>query len=379
MTMRALLITPTLPAATGNGLSMRAGMWLEALARRFDTDVTVAALFQSPSSAPAFTEGLASNVDMLWGTLPQRPGVPRLVPEPDDASRAIIRERIAGADVVVALRLYVAQLAGPAHDLGIPVVIDLDDLDWVREERLGDHAEAQAYRNHAARVLDHATVVTTASRQENGAGADVHSPAPWMHVPNGVREPELRPDDRPDVDLLFVSTLGYRPNADGAAWLVHEVLPRLPGVTAALIGAGATPEVQLLAGPGVTIAADVPEIHSWYRRARVCVVPIHAGSGTRTKLPEAWAHGKPIVTTTIGAEGIDVEGAALIADDAESFARACEQLLTDASLARQLTAAGTQRYREDHTLERAIECADAALHIALRTTGRSLPPLRVRM
>lgn len=373
MTMRALLITPTVPSATGNGLSMRAGTWLEALSRRFDTDVAVASLFRSHDSAEAFTASLAARTDMLWGTLPQRPGVPRLVPEPDEPSSAILRERIAGAGIVVVLRLYVAGLARPARDLGVPVVVDLDDLDWVREERLGHDEEARAYRDHADRVLGIASVVTTASAADARAGTSVGQP--WMHVPNGVREPGAgdRPDDTPGIDLLFVATLGYWPNADGAAWLAQEVMPLLPGVTAAIVGAAPAADTQALAGPRITVAGDVPDVTPWYRRSRVCVVPIHAGAGTRTKIPEAWAHGRPVVTTTLGAEGIDVDGAALVADDAASFASACARLLADEGLARELAARGAERMREEHAFERAVERADAAIAAALGTAGRSLP------
>lgn len=376
MSARALLITPVMPSATGNGLSMRAGMWLSALAGRFDVDVAVASLFAPHDSAPTFTASLAHSVHMLSGTLAQAPGVPRPVPTLDERSDEVLRDLMARADVIVVFRLYLAGFTASHPD--VPVVLDLDDLDWVREERLGDMVEAQAYRAYAAAMLPRATVATTACDADDTSA--IESGHTWMHVPNGVRSPLQHDDDAtpPDIDLLFVATLGYWPNVHAATWLVHEVVPRLPGVTVAIVGAAPAPEVLALAGPAVTVAADVPDVTPWYRRARVCVVPIHAGSGTRTKIPEAWAHGRPVVTTTIGAEGLDVSGAALIADDPDAFAAACTQVLADAHLADRLVRAGHAHYESAHTIDRAIECADAAIDTAMARLGRTPPAHRVR-
>lgn len=375
--MRALLICPVMPSATGNGLSMRAGLWLEALSRRFETDVAVAQLFPAHASAGAFTSAHASSMTMLGGTLGSDPSLPRPVPTLDEASAAALRARIAQADVVVVFRLYLAGLASAAEELGVPVVVDLDDADWVREERLGQLAEADAYRRYAASVLGTATVATLASPTDAAEGPSIHARPQWRHVPNGVRPAADAARVERDVDLLFVATLGYEPNAYGAVWLVHEVLPRLPGVTVALVGAAPPPVVQDLAGPGVIVAGDVDEVGSWYARARACVVPIHAGAGTRTKIPEAWAHRRPVVSTTIGAEGLPTDVGVLVADDADAFAAACARLLADAALADALASAGLQRWRESHALEPAITRANDAVDAALAIAGR-MPPTRVR-
>lgn len=371
--MRAVLITPVIPAATGNGLSMRAGLWLEALSRQFDTDLAVARLFPEHATAAAFTDSLASSVTMLGGTLGAEPGLPRSVPTLDAPSQAALDALIARADLVVVFRLYLAGLAQAAAALDVPVIVDLDDLDWVREERLGQHAEAAAYRRLASGTLGMATVATTASPDDAITGPSIHTAPTWAHVPNGVREPaaSAATPDR-DIDLLFVATLGYEPNAQGALWLVQEVLPLLPSATIALVGAAPPPVVQDLAGPRVIVAANVPEIDSWYARSRVAVVPIHAGAGTRTKIPEAWAHGLPVISTTLGAEGLDVDGVALLADDPATFAAACARLLADADHACALVEAGQRRYRAAHAQEWAIDRAQTAVEEALRQGGRTL-------
>ena len=372
--MRAVFITPIIPSSTGNGLAMRASVWLETLARRFETDVVAAALFAPHETAEDFTAALARSITMLRGTLCSVPGQPRVVPTLDDPSASALREVLATADVVVVFRLYLAGLAEQARELGIPVVVDLDDLDWVREERLGDLDEAAAYRTYADDVIGVATVATTAASADASSGAALLPGPAWMQVPNGVRPAHASlVAPVPDIDLLFVATLGYGPNIDAAEWLVHEVLPRLPGTTAALVGADPVPPVRALAGETVTVAGDVPDVTPWYERSRVCVVPIRSGSGTRTKIPEAWVHGRPVVSTTIGAEGIDAAGAIMIADDAEGFAAACAHLLADASAAQRLVAAGTSR-AEAHSVEVAMAQADAAIDRAMTLAGRTPPP-----
>ncbi len=376
--MRAVLITPVLPSATGNGLAMRAGLWLDALTRRYDTDVAVAALFAAHASAEAFTAARAASTTMLRGSVAQAAGVPRTAPTLDGASVASLRELVREADVVVVFRLYLAGLAAGLTSPGVPVVLDIDDLDWVREERLGDLAEARSYRDYAQLVLPSATVVTTASPADGPAVRDVCPDAAWHHVPNGVRPPGDAQDvEGPDIDLLFVGTLGYAPNAIAASWLVDDVLPLLPGVSAAIVGAAPTPAVLSLARDAVTVAGDVPDVTPWYRRSRVSVVPIRAGSGTRTKIPEAWAHQRPVVTTTLGAEGIEASGAALVADDPAAFARACAELLRDPALYSALVQAGDARYRDRHSVEHATVCATDAVEDAISLARQQVPHPKV--
>lgn len=375
--MRALFITPVVPADTGNGLAMRAGIWLEALSARFDTDVAGALMFPAHASAPDFTAAHAASTTWLSGQIATGAGVPPFVPELDETSTAALHALIAQADVVVVFRLYLAGLAQHATELGIPVVIDLDDLDWVREERLGDMRAATNFKSYANAVLHVATVATTASAIDAAQGGAIHAGPQWLHVPNGVRPPSVDTTEvTADVDLLFVATLGYAPNAQGAIWLVHEVLPLLPEATIAIVGAGPGPDVNALAGPRVTVAGDVADVSPWYARSRAAVVPIHSGSGTRTKIPEAWAHSLPVISTTVGAEGLDVEGAAVLADDPVAFASACARVLADEALRGQLVQGGMERLEAANSIQRATALANTAIDLAL-SISRTTPP-RIR-
>ncbi len=376
--MRAVLIAPIMPSDSRIGLAMRAGMWLETLSQRFDTDLVLAQEFSPPDGGEQFSAAHAATITNLRGRLGFDPDLPRTVPVIDAESAERLRDVLVGADLVVVFRLYLLELAESAHRVGIPIIVDLDDFDWVREERLGNEAEAQRYLRFAQAHLHEATVATTASATDSDGGALIHDHPTWLHVRNGVRPPLEIPPHPQDIDLLFVSTLGYEPNAEAAVWFATEVLPHLPGVRAAIVGSSPPAAVRSLAGPDLVIAPDVREVSSWYARSRACVVPIHKGSGTRTKIPEAWAHHRPVVSTTLGAEGLEVEGAALIADSAQDFADACQNLLRNKERRQALVQEGWDRYVAGHSLDLAMTSANEAIDEAFTRTGRIPPEARVQ-
>lgn len=169
---------------------------------------------------------------------------------------------------------------------------------------------------------------------------------PEHFVPCGARrEPER---------LLFVGSLSYEPNVNACARFVDDVLPRLvarrPRLVLDIVGRAPSPAVRALAGPHVEIHADVPDVVPFLERCAVFVVPLRIGGGTRLKIPEALALGTPVVSTSIGAQGLElVHGEhLLLADTADALAAATESLLADPARAAALGAAGRafveQRY-----------------------------------
>jgi len=138
---------------------------------------------------------------------------------------------------------------------------------------------------------------------------------------------------RASDELLFLGSLDYAPNIDGLHWFVREVLPaiaaRFASVRLRVVGRAPVPEVVSLAGPRVSIVGGVDDVRPELERASVLVVPLRIGGGTRVKIVEAMGCETPIVSTTIGAEGLafrDPEHLGL-ADRAQAFAaRVCEIL-----------------------------------------------------
>lgn len=146
-------------------------------------------------------------------------------------------------------------------------------------------------------------------------------------------------------EILFVGGMHWPPNADGAAWFALEVLPlirrELP--QARFIAAGKQPPDAIKTlGPGVVTPGYVGNMDQYWANARVFVVPLRAGGGMRVKILDAWGKGIPIVSTTIGAEGISYNSGKdiLIADSPDEFAMAVLRILTDHDLAQQLSKEG---------------------------------------
>ncbi len=164
-------------------------------------------------------------------------------------------------------------------------------------------------------------------------------------VPNGVDCAAVRPDwsDRPVPPvLLFTGDLAFEPNVDAAHYMAAKVFPairrRRPDAQLRLVGRNPDARVQGLAGERVAVIGDVPDMRPYLHAAAVYVAPHFTGAGTRTKLLEAMAAGLPIVTTTIGLEGIGaVPGRdVVVADDADAMIAAVCRLLDDSSERRRL-------------------------------------------
>ena len=155
--------------------------------------------------------------------------------------------------------------------------------------------------------------------------------------------------------MLFVGLLGYEPNSEAVEWMVREVLPIIrahhPEAVFRIVGRGSDRVRWVAEMPGVELVGEVPEIASELACADVSVVPIRVGAGTRLKVIEAMANRLPIVTTTVGCEGIDlVDGEhALIADDSRRFADACLRLLGGADLRRRLADAAESLFEDRYT------------------------------
>ncbi len=168
-------------------------------------------------------------------------------------------------------------------------------------------------------------------------------------VPTGVdidyfRRPSPAPERT--ADLVFTGSMDWMPNVDGAVWFVQEVLPRIrkqiSGCTVAIAGRHPAAQLRSLAqeDPGIIVTGTVPDIRPWLWGSAVSIVPLRIGGGTRIKIYEAMAAGTPVVSTTVGAEGLDVEQGEtiLLADDPAEFADACITLLRDQRQAARISA-----------------------------------------
>lgn len=168
-------------------------------------------------------------------------------------------------------------------------------------------------------------------------------------VPNGADCSHLVPlDVVPDPGaIVFLGTLSYAPNRDAVEHLAGDILPRIrravPGATLYVVGRqtdALAPSLQH--APGVVFTGYADDVRPHLARAQVVVVPLRAGGGTRLKILEAMAMRRPVVSTTLGAEGLDLTPGEhlLIADGADRFAAAVVRLLGDRAAAERIADQG---------------------------------------
>jgi GT2 family glycosyltransferase/glycosyltransferase involved in cell wall biosynthesis/2-polyprenyl-3-methyl-5-hydroxy-6-metoxy-1,4-benzoquinol methylase len=138
--------------------------------------------------------------------------------------------------------------------------------------------------------------------------------------------------------LIFIGGFLHLPNEDGIVWFVKSILPsviqRLPGIHLYIVGSHPTERVKSLASSDVIVTGYVEDVGPYFEKARVFVCPLRYGAGVKGKIGQSMAYGLPVVTTSIGAEGMGITDGhhALIADDEESFAMAVIKLYQDPGL-----------------------------------------------
>ena len=396
-----LFVSPTRPARGGNGLAMRMGIFLEAYARRFQVTLVVVPLAGQTSNETLTPFVLRHTrrvielpLDRVMHPLIQliarhrdpeaRRVAMRAYPRPRPlyydpiATRELLADQLGEERfaLVHAGRIYVAPLVDPY--LGkTRCILDLDEDDarsLLRIGRLlaangdvgaadydGDAAKFDALMGEYLPRFDRCLV---AAEAEAACLRARYPGAALGVIANAIRPRELLNDASTGcppldpIDLLMVGTLGYYPNADGAAFLCRDIVPLLgrngqwPRI--AIVGSKPPESVRALGAlPEVSVFADVPDVAPYYAAAKVAVVPLRAGGGSRIKILEAFAHGRPVVSTRIGAEGLAVADGRhlLLADTAEAFAAAVRRLLSDPDLAARLAAEARQLVDERYDFE----------------------------
>lgn len=159
-------------------------------------------------------------------------------------------------------------------------------------------------------------------------------------VPTGVNVDYFRPPEgKPGEGLVFVGSMDWMPNIDGILWFAKDVLPliraRRKDLPVIIVGRMPPPEIERLAeaDPFLKVTGTVPDVRPYLWGAAASIVPLRIGGGTRLKIYEAMAAGTPVISTAIGAEGLDVmDGQTIaLADSAGDFAKRCLDLVDDAS------------------------------------------------
>lgn len=227
---------------------------------------------------------------------------------------------------------------------------------WLRKENLW---KLRRLEKSAARELK-STVVCGPDdkvfmRREVDAAAEIFVLANGAD-PKVFDHAQFPPQPDPKPTVLFCGAMDYTPNIDGLKWYFEEADPALrdsvPDRQILIVGKSPVPEVLAYGElPGVTVTGEVPDVRPYYQRAWLQMVPLRIGGGTRLKIVESLAIGCPVVSTTIGAQGLDlVDGEHLsLADSGYDFAGAITEMLDDASIRERLADQGRQRTLDRYT------------------------------
>ncbi|CAA2141789.1 GDP-mannose-dependent alpha-(1-2)-phosphatidylinositol mannosyltransferase [Hyphomicrobium sp. ghe19] len=205
------------------------------------------------------------------------------------------------------------------------------EVNWrkLRREELQTYADADGVylcsTNDERRLLDEVPGIRTAVIP-NAADVEYYQPSPGDPTPDGRT-------------VVFFGLLSYVPNIDGVTYFLRDIWPRIaaahPNSRLKVIGGNPHPSLRAFAGPQIEFTGFVPDLRPHLAEAAAVVVPLRLGGGTRLKIVEGMAMGKAIVSTTLGAEGIEaVDGRdILIADTPAAFADSVNRLLADSALA----------------------------------------------
>jgi glycosyltransferase involved in cell wall biosynthesis len=207
---------------------------------------------------------------------------------------------------------------------------------WLRRQIYQlEFAKMIRYERQTVQRFDHVTAVSENDRMLMSAWTEA---ARISVVPTGVDLARFKPEENaPSAGplVVFVGAMDWKPNVDAVEYFCNEVWPavqaKVPGVQFRIVGRNPGPRIQRLASTSVQITGSVPSVVEHLREAAVVVVPLRIGGGTRLKIYEAMAAGKAVVSTTIGAEGLDVKHATDIwlADDVIAFAAGVVMFLED--------------------------------------------------
>ncbi len=376
--MRILLLTPQRPYPPHQGTTLRNFNLIKELSQRHTVCVLT---FLEPDQSPDDAGPLGDMCEWV-----------ETIPVPRRTTGLRLRQMLTTARPDMSLRLWSPQLAArlsarlaekPFEVVEIEgiemapylltlevaqprplIVYDAHNAEWILQKRAFEadiknpgRWPAAAYswvqwhrlRRYEADLLRRVDHTVAMSAPDEVALREVAPAAPITIVPNGVDLTAYGHFTGPlqPYEVLFTGKMDFRPNIDAMLWFGRQVWPliwaRRPGTTWAIVGQRPHPRLDSLHNlPGLTITGAVPDIRPYLAGSKVYVAPLRVGGGTRLKLMEAMAMGKPIVATSVGAEGFPVVNGRemLLADTPEAFAAAVLDLLANPARQDSLAAAG---------------------------------------
>lgn len=383
---RALFLSPEAPYPAVAGGALRSASIFEYLAARYVVDVIVFREPSAPDPRAAFPAGLARDIHVIElpyhsRSLPAR-GARNLVRFL--TGRVPLNDRFSGFaapiascigarryDLTLIEHFWLAPYCSALAAQSGRVVLDLHNVESVFYRRCAQaapwpasialHRFGRACAALERRWLPRFSLLLAASAEDARSVREI-SPAARVEVYPNTIPLVPQPDLASQPALVFSGNLEYRPNVSAVRFFRKRIWPLIrecwPGLVWRLVGKNPEAVAKYVAGdPRIELVGPVENAVEALASARVVVVPLLAGSGTRVKILEAWAAGRPVVSTSLGAEGLPaIDGEhLLLADNPEDFAAAVSRLLASPQLRERVGRAGRQLYEREFTWPRGWE------------------------
>jgi glycosyltransferase involved in cell wall biosynthesis len=319
--------------------------------------------------------------DMWAGAVSQASEMPFLIPRDDKRDMWRELRAVAGSrrfDAVHADQLWMAQYALGCSAIPLKV-LDQHNAVYVAARRMAaqvgnpllravgsrEAAKLELFERKTCAEFDRVVWVTDADRRAI-AGAGTARNGHDRVIPIATDPHEQQPVKRASAfRVTFLGGMHWPPNADGIAWFAESIWPRVAGAVpeAVLTVVGKRPPKavrRLPAGARVQVMGFVPSLENLLAETAVFIVPLRSGAGMRVKILDAWCWGLPVVSTTLGAEGLEAHSGLnlLLADDESAFADAVVEMFRDPGLSGRISQQGRITVQELYDWKKAYAAWD---------------------
>jgi GT2 family glycosyltransferase len=258
------------------------------------------------------------------------------------------------------------------------IIFDTVDIGFIRLQReyrlTGDKkaaAAARHYKKLETRLAKSCDQVWCVTAEDQKALAREAPQARFAIIPTIHPLQDRGKSFAERQGLLFIGNYLHRPNLDAIHYFMREIYPlvrkAIPEIKVSIVGDNTPPKFESYASEHVTIAGYVPDVDPIFRTSRIFIAPLRFGSGMKGKIGQALSYGLPVVTTSVGAEGMELENEhnVLIADDVNGFAESVIRLYQDAALWQRLSDNGCRHIASNFT----PEIVEAKIRSALEAVG----------
>jgi polysaccharide biosynthesis protein PslH len=307
------------------------------------------------------------------------------------AMRQEVAKRVADRRFDVLVCDFLAPAVNVPPGLNCPSVLfqhNVEAMIWKRHYEVQANAARKAYlfrqwqkmRAFEAKVCPQFNCVIAVSREDRELMQQEYGVENVYDVPTGVDTAFFRPSgerNRKPHNLVFTGSMDWLPNEDAIRYFTEQIMQRIreavPGVTLTVVGRDPYPGLVELSkrDPSVVVTGRVEDVRPFMEEAAAYIVPLRIGGGTRLKIYEAMAMEKPIVSTSIGAEGLPVSDGKeiLLADTPEAFAESVIRLLQQESFAMELAKRAAAKVRKEFGWDTVAESFAAICERAIASKG----------